>query len=104
MLTDLLLLQENKVDEASKVIDNFLKNSPSDPNAQILRGQILVRQGKASDAVHILEQAVKSAPDNAAAHYQLGSPMPRRKMRAKRKRNGARLRNCSRTWSSLCVH
>jgi Flp pilus assembly protein TadD len=32
----------------------------------------LIRQNKAGDAVPILESAVKAAPDNPSAHYQLG--------------------------------
>ena len=39
----------------------------------VIRGEILTRQGKSSDAVPILlEAAVKAAPDNAEAHYHLG--------------------------------
>src|SRR3984957_8787653 len=37
-----------------------------------MRGQILIRQGKASEAVHVLEQVVKNSPDSAAGPYQLG--------------------------------
>jgi tetratricopeptide (TPR) repeat protein len=67
-----LLLQQNRLDDASKVTDTLLKNTPSDPGALTLQGQILIRQGKATDAVHILEQVVKNSPDNAAAHFHLG--------------------------------
>jgi tetratricopeptide (TPR) repeat protein len=38
----------------------------------ILRGAILNRQQKQADAIHVLEPAVKSAPDNAVGHFQLG--------------------------------
>ena len=40
--------------------------------ALTLQSQLLIRQGKATDAVHVLEQVVKNSPDNAAAHFQLG--------------------------------
>ena len=43
----------------------------------VLDGDILTRQGKPSAAVPILEAAVKAAPDNPAAHYQLGIAMAR---------------------------
>src|SRR6202044_2753679 len=67
-----VLLQQNRLDDASKVTDTLLKNTPSDPGALTLQGEILIRQGKATDAVHVLEQVVKNSPDNAAAHYHLG--------------------------------
>jgi tetratricopeptide (TPR) repeat protein len=67
-----LLFQQNRLDEATKVTDALLKNSPSDPGVMTLRGQILIRQGKATEAVHVLEQVVKNSPDNATAHFQLG--------------------------------
>ena len=67
-----LLLQQNHLDDASKIADELLKTNPSDPGALTLHGQILIRQGKYPDAVSTLEQVVKNYPDNAAAHYQLG--------------------------------
>jgi len=65
-------LQQNRLDEATKLNDAILKDSPSDPDALIARGDILIRQGKQSDAVPALATAVKNAPNNAMAHYQLG--------------------------------
>jgi tetratricopeptide (TPR) repeat protein len=67
-----LLVQQNRLDEATQVNDAILENFPADPDAMILQGAILNRQQKQSDAVHILEQAVKDAPDHAVGHFQLG--------------------------------
>jgi len=63
---------QNRLDDATKVDDAVLKNSPSDYDAQLLRGEILMRQGKPNDAIPVLEAAVKSAPDNAVGRYNLG--------------------------------
>jgi tetratricopeptide (TPR) repeat protein len=68
-----VLMLQNRLDEATRINDAVLQNSPADYDAQVLRGQILTRQGKASDAIPILEAAVKSAPDNPLGHYHLGT-------------------------------
>jgi tetratricopeptide (TPR) repeat protein len=67
-----LLIVQNHLDEATKLNDALLKNSPNDIDSLVLRGDILTREGKVSDAVPILEGAVKVAPDNPMAHYHLG--------------------------------
>jgi tetratricopeptide (TPR) repeat protein len=67
-----LLVQQNHLDQANKLNDANLRNFPSDPGAVILKGAILNRQQKQSDAVPVLEQAIKNAPDNAVGHFQLG--------------------------------
>ena len=67
-----LLILRNRLDEATKLNDTILKTSASDTDALILRGQIMTRQGHPSDAIHVLEKAVKDAPNNAIAHYYLG--------------------------------
>src|SRR6202012_2117424 len=66
-----LLISGNRVDEAVKVNDATLKIASSDPNAQVLHGELLIRQGKSDDAIHVLEKAAKDAPNDAGAHYQL---------------------------------
>ena len=67
-----VLLFQNRLDDAVHLTDAILKDSPSDPDGLTYRGEILTRQGKASDAIPILESAVKSAPNSAFAHFQLG--------------------------------
>ncbi|HXJ16524.1 MAG TPA: tetratricopeptide repeat protein, partial [Candidatus Polarisedimenticolia bacterium] len=68
-----ILVLRNQLDEATRLNDAILKNSPGDTDSLVLRGQILIRQGKASDAIPILASAVKAAPDNPLAHYHLGA-------------------------------
>ncbi len=67
-----ILIDQNRLDDASKLTDEILQSSSSDTDALIFRGEILIRQGKASDAIPILASAAKNAPNNPIAHYQLG--------------------------------
>lgn len=67
-----LLIDTNKLDDASRITDDLLKNAPGDGEALILHGEILNKEGKGADAVAPLEKAVKAAPNNAAGHYHLG--------------------------------
>lgn len=67
-----LLIFQNHLDQAMKLNDAILKDSPLDPDSLVLRGEILTRQGKAGDAVPILASVVKAVPDNPLAHYYLG--------------------------------
>ncbi|MGB9105460.1 MAG: tetratricopeptide repeat protein, partial [Terriglobales bacterium] len=65
------LLLRNRVDEAARLNDEILNKDPQDVEALVARGRILVAQRKGDEAVQALEKAVKSDPDNAAAHYYL---------------------------------
>ena len=66
------LIQLNRLDEATKINDALLKNSASDTSALILRGEILLRQGKSTEAITPLASAVKNAPNDSMSHYYLG--------------------------------
>ena len=67
-----LLIVKDRLDEARKLNDPVLKAQPSDIDAQIFKGEIELRSGKASDAVNTLQGALKNDPNNAEAHFQLG--------------------------------
>src|ERR1700751_3970738 len=47
-----VLIAENLFDEAAKVNNATLKIAPSDPNVQVLRGELVIRKGKPEDAIH----------------------------------------------------
>jgi tetratricopeptide (TPR) repeat protein len=68
----LLLLSHDRFEEAGKLNDAILKESPNDTAALIIRGTLLNSQGKSDEAAGILESALKNAPENAYGHYQLG--------------------------------
>jgi cellulose synthase operon protein C len=67
-----LLLQENKIEEASKLNDEILHANPRDTTAQLIRGRILNLRGQFSDAIVVLQVALKDEPNDARLHYQLG--------------------------------
>jgi len=67
-----LLILQNRLDEATRINDEILKDTPTDENALICRGQIQTREGHPSDAANTLRTVMKSDPDNATAHYHLG--------------------------------
>jgi tetratricopeptide (TPR) repeat protein len=67
-----ILILRNNLDQATKLNDSILQASPSDSDSLVLRGQILTREGKPSDAVSTLASAAKASPDNPLAHYFLG--------------------------------
>ena len=47
--------------------------APDEPQALLLRAQLLSMQNQGPQARQLLEKAVKLAPNNAEAHYQLGT-------------------------------
>ncbi len=67
-----LLILTDRIDDARKLNDEVVKAKPDDEDAQIYKGEIEIRSGKASDAVNTLQAVLKSDPDNAVAHYQQG--------------------------------
>jgi tetratricopeptide (TPR) repeat protein len=67
-----LLILRNRLDEASRLNAQILKENRSDVDGLISQAQILYRQGRPNDAIPVLESALKFEPDNAVGHYQLG--------------------------------
>ncbi len=49
-----------------------LNAAPENPQAQVLRAQLLLMQNQSAKAKELLEKASKLDPENAEAHYQLG--------------------------------
>jgi tetratricopeptide (TPR) repeat protein len=68
-----MLILANRLDEATALNDEVLKENPKDVDALIHRGQVLNRRGKPNDAAQVLESALKIESDNAVAHYHLGA-------------------------------
>jgi tetratricopeptide (TPR) repeat protein len=63
---------ERDLDTAKQHLDAALKLEPSSPQANALLGKILVKQGKAAEAVVPLETAVAGDPNDSEVHYFLG--------------------------------
>src|SRR5882672_4647259 len=68
-----LLILKNRLDEAVKLNDDVLKTNPHDVEGLVYRGQIQLRKGDANGAVDSLQGALRNDPENAIAHYQLGT-------------------------------
>ena len=67
-----LLILKDRTDDARKLNDEIIKAKADDQDAQVYKGEIEIRSGKASDAITTLQAVLKSDPDNAIAHYQQG--------------------------------
>jgi tetratricopeptide (TPR) repeat protein len=72
-----LLLQENKIEDASKLNDEILRANPKETDAQVMRGRILNLRGQFSEAIVVLQAALKDEPNDARGHYQLGLALSR---------------------------
>ena len=68
-----ILIDQNKLDEATAVDDRALKAFPQDPEARLLRGEILIKRNRSRDAVTVLASVATDTPDSVMAHYQLGA-------------------------------
>src|ERR1019366_2026797 len=67
-----LLILKDRLDDARKLNGEIVKAKPDAPDAQIYKGEIEIRSGKASDAVNTLQAVLKTDPDKPVAHYQQG--------------------------------
>jgi cellulose synthase operon protein C len=68
-----LLILKSHYDDANKLNNEVLNANSHDVDALIYRGQIQLRQNDANGAVDSLQAALRNDPDNAVAHYQLGT-------------------------------
>lgn len=67
-----LLVGANRLEEASQLVDEMLKENSRDQHALILKARILNLHRKHSEALALLEPISKQLADNAAAHLQMG--------------------------------
>lgn len=66
-------LEENRYERADTTSLQAMEMNSLDPSTLALRGQILGMQGHREEGIHLLEQACQIDPDNADAHFQLGT-------------------------------
>jgi tetratricopeptide (TPR) repeat protein len=57
---------------AHRLLDEALKADPRDAQAQLLKGQLLLEDGRSDDALTSVKSAVEIEPTSAAAHFALG--------------------------------
>ncbi|NDQ56046.1 MAG: tetratricopeptide repeat protein [Acidipila sp.] len=67
-----ILILRNKLDDATKLNNEILKENDKDVDALVLKGQILFRQKRAPESIQVLEAALGTEPDNPVAQYHLG--------------------------------
>jgi len=67
-----LLIQNKRFDEARQLNDEILKASPKDAEALLCGAQLQIAAGDTNGATVALQTVIRSEPNNAAAHYQLG--------------------------------
>lgn len=62
----------NQMDSAASFINNTLAVNPDDAEATILKGQLLVAQGKAGEALALYDRLMEQYPDALELHYYKG--------------------------------
>ncbi len=67
-----VLLEVKDYATAQKVVTELMKKNAKDPEVAGLNGIVLLNNGKASDAVNALQNAVKDSPKDAFLQYWLG--------------------------------
>lgn len=68
-----LLLMGNRLDDASNVADEILKENPKDTNGLLIKAQVMARQDNSAGAAPLVQSVLKAQPDDAVAHYLLGT-------------------------------
>jgi len=68
-----LLIVRDRLDEATRLNDEILKASAKDVDGLIYQGQILNHRKRPEEAIRALQSALRTEPDNALGHYELGS-------------------------------
>ncbi len=67
----MMLLQQKDVKGAVESLENAIKADPTDPNAYLVLGQILLKSGEYEHAVEFLGETAKTFPDNGTVFYML---------------------------------
>ncbi len=81
----ILLLEQNKVEEAVAYLSEAVEISPEEPRAHEQLGKAYSRQNDLERAQVELEKAVSLTPDNAALHFMLGQLYQKRGINDKAK-------------------
>src|SRR5258706_13885192 len=81
----ILLLEQNKVEEAVAYLSEAVEISPEEPRVHEQLGKAYSRQNDLERAQVELEKAVSLTPDNAAMHFMLGQLYRKRSMNDKAK-------------------
>ncbi|HEX5283068.1 MAG TPA: tetratricopeptide repeat protein [Bryocella sp.] len=68
-----ILVDQGNFAKVQQIVDdlNKNKNTAADPQVQAMTGMLLLRSGKTNDALTLLQNAVKNAPENMPLKYWL---------------------------------
>ncbi len=66
------MLNNGKVEDATKLNDQLLKDNPGDVMARIVHARLLAMKGNSAEAITTLREVIKDAPENPQAHFILG--------------------------------
>ena len=67
-----LTLRQNKLDDAAKYVDEFLKTKEAKTPGKYWRGRLALAKGQPGEAIPLFQDAVHDQPTLALAHYYLG--------------------------------
>ena len=67
----IVLLQQKDLKGAVASLEAAVKVDPTDPNAYLMLGQILIKAGEYQHAIEFLDQTAKNFPDNGTVFYML---------------------------------
>ena len=72
-----LLIHKGNSEKAGQVLTDYLKSDPSDVEALVLKGKLLVDRHDFETAISILQTALKYDPSAQDAHFQIGQAYAR---------------------------
>jgi tetratricopeptide (TPR) repeat protein len=72
-----LLIQNKQLDQAMILNTDILGQNAKDADGLVFKGQVLNLQNKPAEALPVLQEAIKSNPENPVAHSQLGTSYSR---------------------------
>lgn len=71
------LLAENRLDEARQEISKLKMLAPTDNRIPLLAGMLAAREGSLTEALRLLEQAVRADPNEPRALFEMGQAYER---------------------------
>lgn len=72
-----LLIHRGNSEKANQVLTDYLKSDPSDTEALVLKGKLLVDTQSFEEAIDVLKIALKHDPSAHDAHFQIGQAYAR---------------------------
>jgi len=67
----LLLIQQDNLDEAIRLLNQIIKNTPNDLNAMTLLGTLYYKQDQLNEAITVWEKVMKADPSNQLVRENL---------------------------------